>query len=406
VPADATCLWLASLGGKLSQPVVAEGRLLVASLDTDRVCCLNATDGKPLWSFTAGGRVDSPPTVYQGMALFGSADGWVYCVRAADGALAWRFRAAPQERRIVAKGQVESAWPVHGSVLLQNGVAYVAAGRSTYLDGGINVYALDPATGKLLHDAHLEGPYPDVANDDGGSNRMDGARTDVLVGDGQFVYLRQVKFDANLKQIEAWGTVAAGAGASGLRLTSTSDLLDDSGFNRTSWHYSNWTTAQGGGDGGQLLVFDNNTMYGAQVYSKHVAQSMLYFPGQEYVQLFAVGTPSADGDLTSATRTRKRAAAGQGGRKWSTTVPVLVRAMTLAGKTLFIAGLPDELDPKDPLAVLEGRRGGLLWAVSAADGKKLAEVKLDVPPVFDGMIAAGGRLFVSMQDGRIICLGK
>ena len=212
VPADPTCLWQAQLGGKLSQPVVADGRLLVASLDTDRVCCLNVTDGKPLWSFTAGGRVDSPPTVYQGMALFGSADGWVYCVRAADGALAWRFRAAPQERRIVAKNQVESAWPVHGSVLLQNGAAYVSAGRSTYLDGGINVYALDPATGKLLHDAHLEGPYPNVANDDGGSNRMDGARTDVLVGDGQFVYLRQVKFDANLKQQEAWGTVAAGRG--------------------------------------------------------------------------------------------------------------------------------------------------------------------------------------------------
>ena len=195
-------------------------------------------------------------------------------------------------------------------------------------------------------------------------------------------------------------------GASGLRLTSTSDLLDDSGFNRTSWHYSSWSTSQGGGDGGQLLVFNNNTMYGAQVYSKHVAQSMLYFPGQEYVQLFAVANPGAGGEVSAATKPKKRAAAGQGGRKWSTTVPVLVRAMTLANKTLFIAGLPDELDPKDPLAVLEGRRGGLLWAVSAADGKKLAEIKLDMPPAFDGMIAAGGRLFVALQDGRIMCLGK
>ena len=46
----------------------------------------------------------------------------------------------------------------------------------------------------------------------------------------------------------------------------------------------------------------------------------------------------------------------------------------------------------------------MLRAVSAADGKKLAEVKLDSPPVFDGMAAAGGRLYISLEDGRIVCM--
>jgi len=32
------------------------------------------------------------------------------------------------------------------------------------------------------------------------------------------------------------------------------------------------------------------------------------------------------------------------------------------------------------------------WAVSAADGKKQAECRLDAPPVFDGMAAANGCL--------------
>ncbi len=35
-------------------------------------------------------------------------------------------------------------------------------------------------------------------------------------------------------------------------------------------------------------------------------------------------------------------------------------------------------------ASYRNRRGGILWAVSAADGKKLAEYRLDAPPVFDG----------------------
>jgi hypothetical protein len=80
--------------------------------------------------------------------------------------------------------------------------------------------------------------------------------------------------------------------------------------------------------------------------------------------------------------------------------------MVLAGQTLFIAGPPDVLDPKDPLAAFEGRAGGELLAVSAADGSTLGRWKLKSSPVFDGLIVAGGRLFVATTDGRLLCLGK
>ena len=85
------------------------------------------------------------------MVLFGSADGRVYCLRASDGQLIWRFLAAPSDQRIGSFDQIESTWPVHGSVLLCEGVAYFTAGRSTYLDGGIRVYGLNPVTGEILH---------------------------------------------------------------------------------------------------------------------------------------------------------------------------------------------------------------------------------------------------------------
>ena len=44
--------------------------------------------------------------------------GWVYCLRMEDGTLIWRFRAAPMDKRLIAYEQVESLWPVHGSVLI------------------------------------------------------------------------------------------------------------------------------------------------------------------------------------------------------------------------------------------------------------------------------------------------
>ena len=84
-------------------------------------------------------------------------------------------------------------------------------------------------------------------------------------------------------------------------------------------------------------------------------------------------------------------------------VPVRVRAMALAGPTLLAAGPSDVVDPQDPLAALEGRRGAKLWIVSTADGRKLAEHQLDHPPVFDGMAAAGGRLYITTTAGEVVC---
>jgi hypothetical protein len=55
-------------------------------------------------------------------------------------------------------------------------------------------------------------------------------------------------------------------------------------------------------------------------------------------------------------------------------------------------------------AVLAGEKGALLCAVSAADGKKLSQHQLDSLPVFDGLIAAGGRLYLATTDGSVLCL--
>ena len=103
---------------------------------------------------------------------------------------------------------------------------------------------------------------------------------------------------------------------------------------------------------------------------------------------------------------------------------MVVRAMVKANDTLFIVGPPDVVDEEKtvqqltardprvaamlarPEALLQGKEGSLIWAVSATDGTKLAELKLDSLPVWDGLAAAQGKLFLTTADGKVVCLGK
>jgi hypothetical protein len=81
--------------------------------------------------------------------------------------------------------------------------------------------------------------------------------------------------------------------------------------------------------------------------------------------------------------------------------------MVLAGDKLFIAGPPDIIPKGDSLAAFEGRKGADFWAVSALTGEKLSEIQhLKSPPVYDGLIAAQGCLYISTTDGRVHCFGE
>ncbi|MCY2989579.1 MAG: PQQ-binding-like beta-propeller repeat protein, partial [Planctomycetota bacterium] len=164
IPDAVKQVWSASLGGRLTQPVIADGMVFVASTDAHTLHALAAEDGRELWRFTVGGRIDSSPTLWNQTVIFGSADGWIYCIDAADGALVWRFRAAPAERLVSVYGQLESIWPVHGAVLIQNDTLYATAGRSSYLDGGIVLYRLNPTTGQELSKTTLYHLDPDTGD--------------------------------------------------------------------------------------------------------------------------------------------------------------------------------------------------------------------------------------------------
>lgn len=352
--------------------------------------------------------MDSPPTIYRGLVLFGSADGWVYCLRASDGRLVWRFRAAPEDRRVVAYGQLESVWPVHGSVLVRDDVAYFAAGRSSYLDGGIYLYRLDPKTGRKLSETRINSRDPKTGAEPKGIIRgtnMPGALPDVLSSDGTSIYMRHMRFDRN--GVEQEQTVP--------HLYSSVGFLDDSWWHRTYWlvgakmnsGYGGWPTIGNVVPSGRLLVFDASNIYGfgRNEYGTHGSHIGL---GKAHFRLFAASRKPLSIEKPANKKKQRRAPAKSTVKyHWSRQAPLVVRAMVLADTTLLLAGTLDfDSDRADGLAALDADKGAVLYAVSTGDGKKLAEYKLDSPPVFDGMVAANGQLYISTRDGRLLCMGE
>jgi outer membrane protein assembly factor BamB len=410
VPTRLGLKWESVLSGRISPPVAAWGKVFVAEIDRHRVTCLDAGSGRVLWTFTADARVDSPPALHRGLVLFGSTDGRVYCLRADDGAQVWTFDAAPRDRLVTVFGQLESAWPVHGSVLVQNGKAYVSAGRSSFLDGGMYYFALDPETGKLLHRARLESPRPDVAKEAGLPYDMEGTRTDLLVGDGEDVYQFFVRFNPDLTRQETPRITKLGDREVSQHLMTNAGLLDTTWFDRSYWiHDVRWPGfyfAYDAPKSGQILVFDDETTYGLHVFRRRSGHSPVFDPGQGKYELYAddnanraVLRPMEIGREKGTSFTRQLMP------KWSEEIPVRARAMVLAGDRLYLAGPPDVVPGDDPLAAFEGRLGAKLWVVAAESGRRLEQYHLAALPAFDGLIAARGNLYLSTTDGRLLCIG-
>jgi len=384
VPSSLQQRWEARAPGQLSAPVVAGGKVVFASVNTHAVHALDALTGKPLWRFTAEGRVDTPPTLHDGLALFGCRNGWIYAISVSDGILAWRFRAAPEARLIGAFGQLESAWPVHGGVLVQGGVLHAVSGRCSYLDGGIAAWCLNPTTGDVVKQETLADEQS-AAVDIGRERETDyGVLSDLLVGDGQGVYMRHKRLFDDDDDTPGWGT----------RLGATAGMLDDSWFNRTYWLLDGKVL-------GETAVHDDTTAYAVRGYSNRGHGGFINVGAGEY-ELVATdrSVPSPKG------KKKGKGKPAPSDERWSRRVDMRVRAMVVAGKTLICAGTPDILDKQDAWAAYEGKRGGILMALSVEDGRALAKMRLEGAPVKDGIAVADGCVFVTTADGRVYCFGS
>jgi len=393
--------WEAQLGGKLTSPVIAGNRAYVASTDAHRVHALDATTGEVLWQHTFDGRVDSPPTVHEGLVLCGCRDGSVHALRATDGARVWRFLASPEERLIVSRGQLESVWPVSGSVLVANRTVYFAAGRSSYLDGGLRLYGLEPHTGRKLVDRVLWTRHEDGSEllDE---QSVDGFLNDILSSDGERIFMRHQGLDLTGKPKPERVS----------HLHCPDGYLSSDTTSRLLWTYAPLYTSPHQGafydvrlsrtlfPSGRILVADEGTIYG---FGQNHYDRLRPDSGGRWA-LFAAAKESDVPLGLSAREYLKLAKSGKRSAhvRWWKRLPIQVWAMVKTEDVLFAAGPRGSAVTSQ--AALDGKAGGTLLAASPDDGRVLAEMSLPSAPVWDGMAAARGNLYLTLANGQVVCL--
>jgi len=403
--------WSTPIGDTLTSPVVAEGKVVVADINTGAVHVLDADTGRHLWRFIAGGRVDSAPTLYQGRVLFGCADGWIYCLDLSDGALAWRFFAAPGEQQHVAFDKVSSVWPVSGSILVKDDVVYAVAGRSRFTDGGIRLVKIDPVSGAAISESVLNDrrdsdgrPIQENFNDQQRKWQQwvetkegkpvslmtfnEVGKPDLLTVDNNEIFMRGYQLQFGETGPDALRKP---------RLMATWGLLSPYWSHRATWQYAGAPTSR-------ILVFnDAGDVFG---YSFTVRYQTLQNPFMHYLY----GRTVDSGKATDLWRNQK--------------VPILVRAMVLANDKLVVAGPPDygkfdtseayerhgeasfQQDMREQKEAWDGRRGGLLWVIDTEGPVALSASELPSPPVFDGMAVTSAGVYICTMDGHVLFLSS
>jgi len=400
-PREPKVLWTATLGprpegtvaedwrgnyfirGPVGPPVIAAGLVYVARPDAHQVVALDVRTGSTRWTFTANGRVDTAPTIHRGLCLFGCKSGWVYCLRADTGGMVWRLRAAPVDERIVAYGQLESPWPVPGSVLVVDDVAYFAAGRQALADGGILVFAVDPKSGiprwiQRLHQIPQTNFYA--------SSGLEFDNFDLMHREGDAVAMSRWLFDRSS------GKMTCQDKSGFARLGKESGVM----FPRGAWSYAPRNETERWPERPflrPLAVFRGNCLYGCSQDRQTVFRRDFHlnngdkFDPQWFHGWNTYQAAREGGDLWRSQRLARGAAWGvapgdSAGKKQP------IGAVLLAGDRLYV------VNTQGDLAVLDNKDGSTLSRVEVA------------APAWDGLAAAEGRLVLTTQDGRVIGLGE
>lgn len=182
--------WLSFLNSRLTAPVISGDIAIVGDIDHNEIIAVNTKDGSVAWRFMTGARMDTAPTLYNGICLAGDYTGYVSAIKVKDGELIYKLRVAPEEKRMMSYGKVESVWPVTGGVMVYEGKAYASAGRSQGSDGGLVVRAFVPETGRQIWARAL----PQRDNDIREQKPM---RNDALVRNSEMVMMMRHRMDLN-----------------------------------------------------------------------------------------------------------------------------------------------------------------------------------------------------------------
>jgi len=219
--------------------------------------------------------------------------------------------------------------------------------------------------------------------------------TDLLASDGTPLNMRQTRFDKELKTGKGRGGLVAATG-----------LLEDTWYHRQGW--------SGGGGKGQLIVFGGGLSFSVgNPYTrlKHRRKGMFKEFNQDG-HLHQKFTRYREEFFPLGATILARTAGKKAEDAWSRHEKLQPRAMILAGGKLVLAGWIDDTllvelksgrskDPGNP-----DPHESVLRVYSAAEGAPISECGLEADPAFDGIAAAYGDVFISLENGKLLCLGE
>jgi len=290
------------------------------------------------------------------------------------------MRAAPREERMVSYAKIESPWPVIGSVLVTDGLAYASAGRTQGSDGGLVIRAFVPETGKHVWARALPQTGNGIID-----NRT--KRNDALVRHGDRILVMGHWLDLKTGAIGPDPRVALIDKAVKEKEVKPGRKLDKKerqALERTidgqqkkilvgleglySW---NWTRlghrkfmAIGfGGKSGDTVSWSDNCI---AVCDRN-------------------GRLSTTGYGPNASKAKVNAAYGADRQ---------VTSLILCNNVLLVGGANLE----------KGKAGGFVQAISLEDGKPVWEKTFPSKLAFNGLSVDGRGIIASLDDGTVVCL--
>jgi hypothetical protein len=346
----------------------------------NQVTALKQKNGDVVWRYVVGGPVNSPPTYANGKVYFGSQDGYVYCLKARTGELVWKFLAAKNNRQICAIGRFESANPVIGSVMIDEGNVYVSAGRTSHIDGGIQLYALNMETGAINKYNSITGPFTDFNTYEKSRDGLPaGQRPDVMMKEpgASEIYMLNVGFNKNLQRHY---DSERGRFKAPTVFGTMNGFLDDKQFKRSHWNFK--------GGYANLVSYDDSSLFAFRMFESVQALTSEVF--------FIPGTNGYT--LQRYIREGERNKPG-----WKIKLPVRATAMLTTPDQIFLAGVPDFAPDDDPFASFKGKLGAELYVVDIeSNGEKRQVAKIAAAPVYNGIAAIPGKLFLSLENGEVM----
>jgi len=341
-------------------PIAAGGFVWLSGSD-GAIRTLDAKSGKLLWQGFTGGPITYPPALSDGRLIVGSGDGRVHALEAVTGKPLWRFTAAPAERKINLYGKLTSTWPVAGGVLVDGDTVYAAAGIASF--DGTHVYALDAASGKIRWQ-----------NNETGRLAGDDSVTGVSVQGHLLLHKDRLYL--------AGGNVVSPA---------MFDVQSGRCLNRLE---DEWAKAP---RGRELFVLNDNVV----AFERLLYSPKRYWVGRYFAKHFLqtdAGDVVVQGISNRVARIDPaKAATGDAQPVWQSGRFAHPTAMAQGTNAVVVAGrLPPSESPRPPYAVV---------AFSIDDGTPLWTRRLPAAPLPGGIaLDAAGRVFITLQDGRTLCL--